>query len=293
VIAWALSGELFMHLWFLWHLCWLAVALAVTALIVRTIGVRTVPRFLVATPLCLVALIPLSSVTQGWQANFGPDTSASLVPAFHVLAHYAVFFGFGALMFCVPSAADRLGRAWWAYLPLAALACFAALRLTHDPSAFAGRGIDGALGAKLAPWLQSVFVWCTSLGLMGLARTLLRSPNPRVRYISDASYWLYVAHLPVVLAGQFALAYVPLPPLVEFAVLTVGTTALMLATYRWWVRGTWVGVLLNGVRIRPGSAQATAQSSPTNPETGGPKGADMASQSPAAQSQPRLEGANL
>ncbi|MEO1512892.1 MAG: acyltransferase family protein, partial [Planctomycetota bacterium] len=249
-----IGGELFMHLWFLWHLCWFACALAVVSMLLRLLPWRNVPGVLVATPLCLVGLIPLTVLTQGWQAGFGPDTSAALLPAPHVLAHYAVFFGFGALMHGAKGAADRLGRAWWVYLPIAAVACVLALRLTHDPLAFADRGIDAEAGALLGPVLQSVFVWTTSFGLMGLARVLISRPSARVRYVSDSSYWLYVAHLPLVVAGQFALAYVSLPPLVEFALLTVATTAVLLLSYHWLVRYTWIGRLLNGKRVRPGTA---------------------------------------
>jgi len=251
-IAGFLGGELFMHLWFLWHLCWLACGLAAVTFVLRLLPGKGVPSIFIATPLCLFGLIPLTALTQSWQANFGPDTSAALFPAPHVLAHYAVFFGFGALMHSARGAADRLGRAWWVYLPIAAAACLIALRLTHDPLAFADRGLDADAGARLAPVLQSVFIWTISFGLIGLARLLISRPSERVRYVSDSSYWLYVAHLPVVVAGQFALAYVQLPPIVEFALLTIATTAVLLMSYHWLVRYTWIGRLLNGPRTRPG-----------------------------------------
>lgn len=249
-LAGLLGGELFMHLWFLWHLCWLTCGLALVTPVLRALRVRHAPGLLVATPLCLVALIPLTTLTQSWQANFGPDTAAALIPAPHVLAHYAVFFGFGALMHGAGGAADRLGRLWWVYIPIAAASCLFALRLTHDPNAFSGLGLDAETGALLGDALQAVFVWTVSFGLMGLARVLLGRPDARVRYVSDSSYWLYVAHLPVVVAGQFALAYVSLPPLFEFALLTVATTAALLLSYHLLVRYTWIGRLLNGPRTR-------------------------------------------
>lgn len=259
-----LGGELFMHLWFLWQLCWLACGLAVITPALRLLPWRRAPSILVATPLCLLALIPLTALTQSWQAGFGPDTSAALIPAPHVLAHYAVFFAFGALMHGARGAVDRLGRAWWIYLPIAAVTCFIALRLTHDPLAFADRGVDAGAGARLGALLQSAFVWTTSFGLIGLARLLLSRPSERVRYVSDSSYWLYVAHLPVVVAGQFALAYVPLPPLVEFLLLTIATTAVLLLSYHWLVRYTWIGRLLNGKRTRPSRVRVESRELPSS-----------------------------
>ncbi len=252
LIVGLLGGELFMHLWFLWHLLWLACGLAVVTLVLRWMPTLRAPSILIATPLCLLGLIPFTALTQSWQANFGPDTSAALIPAPHVLAHYAVFFGFGALMHCAPGAADRLGRAWWAYLPLAAISCSLSLRLTHDPLSLADRSIDSETGERLRPILQSIFVWTTSFGLIGLARVLLGRPSEWVRYVSDSSYWLYIVHLPLIVAGQFALTYVSLPPLVEFATLTIVTTVLLLLSYHWLVRHTWIGRLLNGPRTLPG-----------------------------------------
>jgi hypothetical protein len=69
-----------------------------------------------------------------------------------------------------------------------------------------------------------------------------------VRYLSDSSYWLYLAHLPLVVAGQIVLRGVAWPPFAKFVVLTVVSTALLLASYEWCVRRTWIGVLLNGKR---------------------------------------------
>jgi surface polysaccharide O-acyltransferase-like enzyme len=245
-----LGGELFMHLWFLWQLCWLACGLVVVTAAVRLLPWKHPPSIFLSTPLCLLGVIPLTALTQNWQIGFGPDTSAALIPAPHVLAHYAVFYGFGALMYATRGAADRLGRAWWIHLGTAALAGSVALRLTRDPAAFAAYGLDSQLGTWLAPLLQSVFAWTISLGLIGLSRLVLSQPSERVRYVSDASYWLYVVHLPVIVAGQFALAYVPWPPLVEWAVLVVATTAVLLLSYEWAVRYTWIGYLLNGRRVR-------------------------------------------
>ena len=250
-LSFIMRGELFMHLWFLWHLCWLACGLALVTLLVRLSPWRTVPSALIATPLCLVVLIPLTALTQSWQANFGPDTSSTLIPAPHVLAHYAVFFGFGALMHGAAGAADHAGRRWWIYLPVAAIACVFGLRLTHAPLAFAEHGLDADAGSLLSAVLQSVFVWTSAFGLIGVARLLLSRPSDRVRYLSDSSYWLYVAHLPIIIAGQFALSYLPLPPLVECALLIFVTTGVLLVSYHWLIRYGWIGRMLNGPRARP------------------------------------------
>lgn len=250
-VAALLTGEMLMHLWFLWHLCWLAGGLVVIRLMVGLLPRISLPDALVSSPLCLLGLIPLTTLTQSWQTSFGPDTSAALIPAQHVLLHYAVFFGFGVLMNHSARAAERIGRSWWVHLPVAAASCYVALNLVHNPSFLAERELGTQLNAWLGSAMQSIFVWTTSLGLIGLTRRALSRPIARIRYLSDSSYWLYIAHLPVVVAGQFALAYVPFPPIVEFGALTVVTTLVLLLSYQCFVRYTWIGRLLNGRRVRP------------------------------------------
>ena len=245
-----LTREIFMHLWFLWHLCWLGFGLGVVSLAARLAPSIRIPEFIVSTPICLIGLLPLTALTQSWQASFGPDTSAALIPAPHVLLHYAVFFGFGAVVYNSARAADRLGHAWWVHLPIAAAACTLALRLVHDPSAYEAYGIGNRLSSWLTALLQSIFVWTLSLGLIGLSRSFLNKPSDRLRYLSDSSYWLYIAHLPIVLAGQFVMAYLPLPVWLEFGALIAVSSLVLIASYHWCVRYTWIGDLLNGRRRR-------------------------------------------
>lgn len=253
-----LHGEVLLHLWFLWHLCWLAGGLVVLRLLFWFLPRLSMPEVLVSTPLCLVGLVPLTALTQSWQANFGPDTSAAILPASHVLLHYAVFFGFGVVMYRSRTAADRLGRAWWAHLPLAVVSCVGALEVLHGGEILDGLGLSPEVRSWVGPVLQAAFVWTIAFGLIGLSRSLLSRANGRIRYLSDASYWLYLAHLPLVVAGQFAFAYVSFHPMVEFIALTVVSTALLLLSYRWCVRYTWIGRMLNGRRVRPVVSKVSA-----------------------------------
>jgi len=253
----------FHHLWFLWHLCWLVAGFAAVVVVARRLPHPRVPVWVVTPPWCLVWLVPLTAVTQmamnggGTQPGFGPDTSAGIVPMPHVLAHYAIFFGFGAGLFSAHGTAGRLGRGWQVQLSLAAVLFVPALGLAlHAPW---GRTLVADDGARvvLASLGQSLYAWLMTFGLMGLCERVLARERPAVRYVSDASYWLYLIHLPLVIAGQALLRDAALPALAKYLLLTTGVTALLLLTYGWFVRYTWVGALLNGPRRRPSTA-ATA-----------------------------------
>jgi peptidoglycan/LPS O-acetylase OafA/YrhL len=88
---------------------------------------------------------------------------------------------------------------------------------------------------------------CT-LGFVGAGLRFLSRPSRSVRYLADASYWMYIAHLPLVMALQTAWAHVAAPWWLKFAAVVLATCALLLWSYKLWVRPTWIGALLNGQR---------------------------------------------
>ena len=66
--------------------------------------------------------------------------------------------------------------------------------------------------------------------------------------MADASYWLYLTHLPVVLALQFVMADWPGPSALKLAANLGLTLASLLALYAWAVRRHWLGEVLHGPR---------------------------------------------
>ena len=88
------------------------------------------------------------------------------------------------------------------------------------------------------------------LGLMGLFRIALGEGSAHVRYLSDASYWLYLMHLPLIIALQGVTQDWALPAVVKLGVLITVTSAVLLLVYEWGVRYTPVGAVLNGKRVR-------------------------------------------
>jgi peptidoglycan/LPS O-acetylase OafA/YrhL len=69
-----------------------------------------------------------------------------------------------------------------------------------------------------------------------------------LRYIADASYWVYLVHLPVIFAIQISLMDVNLHWSVKL-MLSVGMTlSIALFTYHLFVRGHGLGRFLNGTQ---------------------------------------------
>ena len=84
------------------------------------------------------------------------------------------------------------------------------------------------------------------------------------RYLADASYWLYLIHLPILMALQVAVSQLDWPGLVKFAVIMLVALPVMFASYQLLVRYSFIGAVLNGRRMRP-----EAQPTPPAPQFGG------------------------
>jgi ABC-type multidrug transport system ATPase subunit len=98
--------------------------------------------------------------------------------------------------------------------------------------------------------------------LTGAALRFLSGHSPLRRYIADASYWVYLAHLPVVAALQVWVGQWPLHWSVKYPFILVLSLAVLFSSYHWLVRPTLIGQLLNGRRIRRTDRTPTPPSSP-------------------------------
>jgi glucan biosynthesis protein C len=90
--------------------------------------------------------------------------------------------------------------------------------------------------------------WCFIYGFLGLFLRYLGKPSPLARYMADASYWMYLVHLPCTIVLPAFLSTLPLPTVVKFSAVLGTTTVLAVVTYHYWVRATVIGKVLNGRR---------------------------------------------
>ena len=244
----------FMHLWFLWFLCWLVAAFVLYASAAKFVRVRQLPRWLVCSPISLLGLIPLTMLTESFMqpAIFGPDPSIGLLPIPSVLAYYGLFFFFGAVYWDMEDKQGQLGRWWFVILPVAIAVVFPlGLDLVSGTFGIVPNFVDSTTNATLANFLQAAFAWLMTFGSIGLCRRVFSSESRLLRYISDSSYWLYLVHLPLVILLQWMLRDLQLPSVVKFAGILVVITPLLLLSYEYGVRYTLIGRLLNGPRTRP------------------------------------------
>ncbi len=57
---------------------------------------------------------------------------------------------------------------------------------------------------------MAIAIWCWCFAVIGVAVRYLSAERFAVRYVADASYWIYLAHLPVVAFFQVIVGHWPL-----------------------------------------------------------------------------------
>ena len=228
------------HLWFLWYLFLLVVAFCCTTGAAKYISGLKRLTPLVVKPFRYLWMLPLVAFYQLQMGpeSFGPDTSTALLPNLSILSYYAVFFFFGAAYFLSDDHEERLGRYFWLTLP----AAFCALLIGI------GHLEPGAGSTASMAWWVAAYTCLMSFGLIGLCRKIFSTEKAWVRYISDASYWMYIAHLPLVFLAQKYVAEWNALPIAKLAVICIGLAIILLTSYQLLVRHTPIGWLLNGRR---------------------------------------------
>jgi peptidoglycan/LPS O-acetylase OafA/YrhL len=191
-----------------------------------------------ALPTALVIAIDAGAVT---------THRNSFVPSPFQFLHYAIFFAFGVRCYRFRHELGRFVQGSGVYL-LLSLPLFWFV----EPLVQAQRlGALGPLDRILLPLALALFAWLCLFGFLGLFQSIFTRPNRRLRYLSDAAYWVYLIHVPIVAALQIALAHLPGPGLLKWAVVVTLTTAACLWSYERWARYTVIGAVLHGRRRRP------------------------------------------
>lgn len=186
----------------------------------------------------LAVLMPDVNVTINFHNTF--------VPSPFKLLYYWIFFITGVWLYAYRARLGEYRRFAWAYL-LFSVPCFAAMAKLLE------RHVTVPLEGWAYAWLvvsMSLFAWFSIFGFFGLFLQALNRDHPIVRYLSGASYWIYLCHFPVVGIAQVVL--LPLPAPAAFKFLTVVLTALSfgLISYEWFVKSTLIGGCLNGPKSR-------------------------------------------
>jgi glucans biosynthesis protein C len=260
VIATPGGGGFLLHLWFLWMLLLLYAAAVMLRTIAGSLAARLDPimRSVAGHPVPVLLALPTFAafmLSPGWLGWFGvPTPEASLVPNAIALTAYGTAFGFGWLLHRQPSLIQGFARDWALHLGLAAV-LIAACLMTTGPLPVVTP--EPRLEVRLVyAACYALAMWNGTFAVIGLAVRFLSGHSPVRRYLADASYWIYLLHLPLVMALQVLVADLAWPWSVKFAFILGTALAILICSYQLLVRNTLIGVWLNNRRGRESPAKA-------------------------------------
>lgn len=183
----------------------------------------------------LVPSIPLLLLMNSWVVDTPKE---SLLPHLPTTLLFGFCFLAGWLWHRQPALLDTIARRWLGYLAVGVLA-------------WVGFGLaEGKIRwVRLSfTLLYAHMMWGFVLGFLGLFTRFCQRANAWTRYVADASYWIYIVHLPLVVAFQVMIGRVALPWPVKYPCLCAVVFLLLFPSYHYLVRGTFIGAQLNGRR---------------------------------------------
>ena len=181
-----------------------------------------------------------------WHMNsWGMDTpDKSLVPHLPVLIVYGGFFTFGWLLHRQKALMERFARLTIGRVAVCIASVGGAIALSGY-QADLGHPHIGLIHAGFA-LSYAMMMWSLVALSIGLFKRFFDRPSKVVRYIADASYWLYLIHLPIVVWLQVAFAELPFHWSLKLIAISLLTVGISLVLYDLFVRSTFIGRTLSG-----------------------------------------------
>ena len=257
------------HLWFIYYLIFFSGIAALASNITWQAPSRVMksllasPKSLLVMPMALVPALAMTSVPTPAPMTFTPEI--------WVFGFHGVMFFLGWHLYHTPEFLDGLSKKQIAALGAFSLVgFFGLLAMMHPTSPLKSSPIAAAIPTMVTV-LESYLTIAMVFFLMGLGKQSLNFHSKAFRYISDASYWLYIVHLPIALIAQTLMVESEMNIFLKFGITSIVSSAVGLVTYALFVRYTVIGTMLNGKRVRPQTPfSLTSEGHPRDHETSDP-----------------------
>lgn len=249
-----------MHLWFLYYLGMFSICAAVLA----NIKLTFVNKFFdwLYGSFWPTLLAPLALVPALYLAGSPTGETESFIPKLWVFGYYGLLFFAGWKLWGREAYLDRASRYVWFLAPVSA-AMYAAY-YCYMPDMMEIREfvvVQGRNPGELPAPPQEIQILMAVLSayltvflmLISLCagKQFLSGHSKSLRYISDASYWIYLVHLPLILLIQGLMVTQHWSLWIKFPLSVLLTFVISLGTYAVFVRYTPLGWMLNGYRPFP------------------------------------------
>lgn len=235
-----LIPQMTFHLWFLYYLALITFASVGLALVFRKLPkvtsaiAKTFNWTIQKTVLRIVLFAGISAMIYFFMGTHEVATSSSIIPDLNTFIYYFVFYIIGWVLFKSKHLLNTFLKHDWLNVAIGIL-----LFLVYF-------FLNNSLTDESKIILKSLFVWCLIFGITGLFIRYGSGHSAAMRYISDASYWVYLIHLSFTAFIPSLIVDWPIPSTLKFLLVLISTGVITFVSYHYLVRGTFIGTFLNG-----------------------------------------------
>jgi fucose 4-O-acetylase-like acetyltransferase len=263
------------HLWFLDYLLVISLVAIAVWMAIQTwpklgAAIRRGFQVVITSWWGIPALAAISalilSTKAGWVA--GGSMSDSLMPVPTLLVYFSFFFLFGWLLSGQDDLSEVLKRGAWLRFVAGALIAIPGFVLFYNNTDFTGNvGSAGALAENgqlrmIGLFAVGLVCWLMLFGIWGLLARYVNRESRVLRYLADASFWIYLIHIPFLVAIQSSLAQTHLEVALRYALTVGGTLALAVGSYALVQAGRGLWKRPTGPPRRPGEVRGRPISTP-------------------------------
>jgi len=247
----------FMHLWFLQHLLLFYVVATGAVVAGKMIGADkfiskiTMPK-MNAVGVLFITVLPLTAISVLFSTPLPSIWTGFIIPIPQFL-YYALFFFVGWVLENNRDVFASFGKGYRIQIAVGTVLSFFVLYyLNTTIFDLTTKNFLPAYDYRvmLLKFVGSFQTLTLVIGLIGWFSIAFSHPNAFWKYIADSAYWIYLIHMPLVMGTQLLLLHTSVPGILRFPIVIVVTLCLSFLSYRYLVRYTWIGTMLNGKRSK-------------------------------------------
>ena len=235
------------HLWFLAYMMCFCILVWVASTLEWHQHLARLDNALNAwTPMKKVCLVPLLLMPALFDVPAPFPAPESFFPQWWAILFYGTYFLIGFRLFHQGQWVEQLSPFAPRLLLISLLAYALFLYLLQTK----GMAKPDLLLRAVLVLLQAYIGYWMTLVCIIFGQRWLDTPRGLLRYIADASYWVYLVHLPLIFAIQIPLMDLNLHWSVKLSVSLCATLGIAFLSYHLFVRGRLLGRFLNGNSAR-------------------------------------------
>jgi glucan biosynthesis protein C len=229
-----------MHLWFLYHLIFYSIFIWILGWVLKkseriSLCIQQAYEFLMGFTLLRPFIFSLVTIAFLYFSNsVWIEKTESFMPEQTAVWFYFTFYIFGWLLYRSKKMLEGFVQFDWLFVGIASAGVF--VKVIYPE----------LLSEKLMMAVNAVVAWLFIFGFIGLFIRYFSCHSAKIRFMSDASYWFYLVHLPITALMPGLLMWVGWVVGVKFLVVLSVTTIICWISYLGFVRYSAIGLLLNG-----------------------------------------------